>query len=89
MNPIKQSFLFIAYDNKKLPFEVHWKPSQPYWNMLVMVQCDLFVTPYGKHNLNCIKGYDYKASEVHPHGAACIFVAHKNKDHIGCRTENR
>jgi len=57
--------------------------------MLVMVQCDLFVTPYGKHNLNCIKGYDYKASEVHPHGAACIFVAHKNKDHIGCRTENR
>ena len=55
--------------------------------MLVMAQCDLFITRNGKHNLNCIKACDCKASKVHAHGAAYTFVAHKNKDHVECCIE--
>jgi len=33
--------------------------------MLVMVQCDLFITRNSKHDLNCIKACNFKASEVH------------------------
>jgi len=56
--------------------------------MLVMAQCDLFITRNGKHDLNCIKACNFNASEVHAMVQhAC--VAHKNKDHIGRRIENR
>jgi len=33
--------------------------------MLVMAQCDLFITRNGKHDLNCIKACNFKTSEVH------------------------
>jgi len=33
--------------------------------MLVMAQCDLFITRNGKHDLNCIEACNFKASEVH------------------------
>jgi len=49
--------------------------------MLVMAQCYLFITRNGKHDLNGSKACDCKVSGVHPRGAACIFVAHKDKVH--------
>ena len=32
--------------------------------------------------MECIKACSCKGDEVHPHGAACIFFAHKKEDHF-------
>jgi len=56
-----------------------------------MAQWDLFITRNRKRDLHCIKACDCKASEahLHPHGIVCIFVAHKNRNRVGDRLENR
>jgi len=40
-------------------------------------------------NMTWTKLWDGKASEVQPHGAAYMYIAHKSKDHVGNRIENR
>jgi len=41
---MKPVFFINCIQYWNLPFEEHRKPSQSYWSMLVMVQCDLFIT---------------------------------------------
>jgi len=47
--------------------------------MLVMAQCDLFITRNGKHDLNCIKACNFKASEVHAMAQHAYLLLTKTK----------
>jgi len=47
--------------------------------MLVMAQCDLFITRNGKHDLNCIKACNFKASEVHTMAQHAYLLLTKTK----------
>jgi len=47
--------------------------------MLVMAQCDLFITRNGKHDLNCIEACNFKASEVHAMAQHAYLLLTKTK----------
>ena len=57
--------------------------------MLVMAQCDLFITRNGKHDLNCIKACSFKASEVHAMAQDAYLLLTKTKSISDARIENR